>query len=250
MKIVITPAKRMYNEVEYFEAENKPIFLKETQIILEHLKKLSLNEVKKLLKCSDKIAQEAYQMYHTMNLFNNTVPALFAYKGIQYDNLAPHVLTNEDYQFIREHLRILSGFYGVLKPFDGIVAYRLELNDQLEVENCPNLYAFWHDKIYNEIIRDDNIILDLGAKQYSRIIKKYLSDNVKYVKCYFMEKYNDCYKEIGVYVKIARGQMVRYLVENRIDCLEDVKKFNSLGYKFCQQKSDYQNYVFIRDKIA
>lgn len=246
MKIVITPAKRMYQEIEYFDALSKPIYIKETEIILNKLKTLTVNEVKKLLKCNDKIAKEAYDNYQSMNLNNNLVPAMFAYKGVQYEQMAPHILTDEDYMFAKKNLRILSGFYGILRPFDGVVPYRLELNDKLVVDGCHSLYEFWGNKIYQELIKDDKEILDLGAKQYTRIIKKYLTDDIKYVKCYFMEKRFDGYQEIGVYVKKARGQMIRYLIKNKVSCFEQVKNFNELGYVFDEQMSNEQNYIFVR----
>lgn len=248
MKIVITPAKRMNQNIDYLEPESEPVFLKETAIILEHLKKLSIDEVKKLLKCSDKLAKAAYDNYQKMDLRKNTVPALLAYQGIQYDYLAAHILSDEDYLYTKEYLRILSGFYGVLNPFDGVIAYRLELNDKLSFNEYRNLYDFWGDKLYQELIKDDNAILDLGAKQYTKIIKKYLSGDIKYVKCYFMEKEGEIYREIGVYVKQARGEMVRFLINERVTDFEQVKCFKGLGYHYCQERSDINNYIFIRER--
>lgn len=247
MKIVITPAKRMRKEIDYLEPESVPVFLDESKIILERLKELTLQEVKQLLKCSDNIAKEAYNNYHQIDLTKNMIPALLAYEGIQYDNLAAHILTNEDFEYTKKYLRILSGFYGVLRPFDGVVPYRLELNNQLII-NRNNLYQFWGDKMYQELIKDDRAILDLGAKQYTRILKKYLDQDIDYVKCYFMEKDNNQLKEIGVYVKQARGEMVRYLIKNKVTTFQQVKKFTGLGYKFCLEKSNENNYVFTREK--
>lgn len=248
MKIVITPAKRMKDDIAYLDPESSPVFLKDTEVLLEHLKKLSFKEVKQLLKCSDKIANEAYNNYHKIDLKKNTVPAILSYEGIQYDNMAAHIFTNDDYEYTKKHIRILSGFYGVLKPFDGIVPYRLELNNKLSFDQYSNLYEFWGNKMYLELTKDDKEILDLGAKQYTRILKKYLDNNINYVKCYFMEKDGNEYKEIGVYVKQARGEMVRYLVKNRITAFDQVKDFSGLGYHFCLEKSDHQNYIFIREK--
>lgn len=144
--------------------------------------------------------------------------------------------------------RGLSGFYGVLKPFDGVVPYRLELNNKLAFEEYHNLYQFWGNKIYQELIKDDYEILDLGAKQYTRILKKYLDQNINYVKCFFMEKEGNIFKEIGVYVKQARGEMVRFLIKNRVTNFEQVKEFKGLGYSFHHEKSDQNNFIFIREK--
>ena len=248
MKVIITPAKRMKDDITYLEAKSSPVFLKDTEILLKELKKLSVSKVKQLLKCSDKIAFEAYTNYQKIDLKKNTVPAILSYEGIQYDNLAAHIFTIEDYEFSNKYIRILSGFYGVLRPFDGVVPYRLELNNKLSFGKYRNLYEFWGNKMYLELIKDDKEILDLGAKQYTRILRKYLDDDVRYVKCYFIEKVNDEYKEIGVYVKQARGEMVRYIVKNRITTFDSIKHFNGLGYRFCLEKSDSQNYIFIREK--
>lgn len=248
MKIVITPAKRMNADIDYIEVESMPVFLEYTQKLLEIIKTLDFIQVKKMLGSNEQIAQQAYQNYQTMDLNKNTVPALLAYEGIQYSSMAAQILTNDDYEYTKSHLRILSGFYGVLKPFDGVVPYRLELNNQIETDEFKSLYTFWNRKIYDELIKDDNQILDLGAMQYTKIIKKYLTSEVKYVKCHFKEVRGEKLQEIGVYVKIARGQMVRYLIENRIDSFADVKKFNGLGYHYCEALSDEQTYVFIREK--
>lgn len=246
MRIIITPAKKMNSSVDYFEAESIPIFIDKTKSILETIKKLSLNQLKELLKCNDKIALEMYQNYQLLNLEARGIPALFAYKGIEYDQLAPNIFTDLQYQYIKKNLRILSGFYGILRPFDSVFPYRLELNDKLAIGENKNLYDFWNSLIYDTLIDGDNCILDLGGKQYTRIIKKYLTKDIHYVKCFFMDKRGFKYQEIGVYVKKARGEMVRYLVENEIDNIEAVKGFNRLGYRFSKELSNQNSYVFVR----
>lgn len=102
--------------------------------------------------------------------------------------------------------------------------------------------------MYQELIKDDYEILDLGAKQYTRILKRYLDQNINYVKCYFMEKEGNVFKEIGVYVKQARGEMIRFLIKNRVTNFEQVKEFKELGYYFYHEKSDQNNFIFIREK--
>lgn len=246
MKIVITPAKKMRKDVDVFEANGIPILIEQTEKILNHLQTLNEKDIQKILKCSQKIAKEAYQNYQQMNLYANLVPAIFAYQGIQYDHSAFDIMTYEDYDYIKDHLVILSGFYGLLQPFDGVVPYRLELNNRLQIDHYQNLYHFWGQKIYHQLIIDDRQILDLGAQQYSRMMQKYLTDDVEYVKCYFKEEIHHEFREIGVYVKIARGEMVRYLIEKKVQSFEEVKSFHLLGYHYCEDLSDKQNYVFVR----
>lgn len=248
MKIIITPAKRMKKEVDVFEVEGIPIFIDQTQEILKCLQTLNQEEIRKVLKCSPSIAKEAYDNYQQMRLFTNNVPALFAYQGIQYDHLSADLFTYDEYDYIRHSLVILSGFYGILRPFDGVVPYRLELNSPLRIGHNKNLYQFWDQRIYRQIVKDECCILDLGARQYSYMIQKYLTDDIQYVRCYFKERINHELKEIGVYVKIARGEMLRYLIQKKATSFADVKLFDLLGYHFDEDLSDEQNFIFVREK--
>lgn len=246
MKIVITPAKKMTNDASFLEVESLPVYLETTEKILNHLKTLTISEIKKMLGCSDRIAKEAYDNYQSMDLRNNLTCAILAYQGIQYDYMASHVMSYDDFAFLQQHLVILSGFYGILRPLDGVVSYRLEMNNPFKMAGYSSLYQVWGDKIYQELIKDDHEILDLGANQYARVIKKYLSKPVKYVKCYFKEEIDDQLKEIGVYVKMARGAMTRYIVKNRITTYEGVKLFNDLNYQYQEDLSSSEAFVFVR----
>lgn len=146
--------------------------------------------------------------------------------------MAPDIFSDEQFAYVQKHLRILSGFYGVLKPLDGVVPYRLEINSLLRTDTFCNLYAFWQDKLYRELIQESSVIVDLASAQYSRCITRYKSDAIRYVKCRFMEETKDTLKEKGVYVKMARGEMVRYMAEHQITDIEDIKQFQGLGYHF------------------
>lgn len=248
MKIIITPAKKVRREVDYFAAEGEPVLLKETQIILAALRKLDVEQLQKVLKCSLSIAQKAYTSYQNTDLHTHQVPALFAYQGIQFDHLAADIFSDEEYQYIKKHIVILSGFYGILKPFDGIVPYRLELNNSLKIGSYKNLYQFWGKKIYDQLVCDDHCLLDLGAKQYSRMIQKYLDDHIQYVQCRFKERIQGELVERGVYVKIARGEMIRYIISHQITDFESVKSFSMLGYRFAADLSSKREYIFIRNR--
>lgn len=248
MKIIVTPAKKVKKEVDYFSAEGQPVFLQETQKILTALRKLDVSQLQKVLKCSLPIAQNTYNSYHHTDLYTHQVPALFAYQGIQFDHLAADIFSDEEYHYIKKHIVILSGFYGILRPFDGIVPYRLELNDPLKIDSHKNLYQFWGRKIYDQLILDDHCLLDLGAKQYSRMIQKYLDDHIQYVQCRFKEQIEGKLVERGVYVKIARGEMIRYLISHHITDFEGVKSFSLLGYHFAADLSSRHEYIFVRNR--
>lgn len=248
MKIIISPAKRMNSDAVYLDACHQPVYIKESKELLKIIKTFDCQQLKYILETNDTIALKAYNDYQKMNLNLKGIPALLSYDGIQYTSMAPHVFTDEQLAYVDEHVRILSGFYGILRPLDNVHPYRLELNHRFNYAECNSLYAFWKDKPYQMLVKDDAVILDLASVQYSKIIKKYIQPDIKMVKCYFMEETNDGYKEKGVYVKIARGEMVRYLAEQQAETLDTVKKFDRLGYCFQETLSHSDCFVFTRSQ--
>ena len=143
-----------------------PLFLSKTSKLLNHIKSLEYSELKSYLKCSDTIAQSTYDQFQNMRLDKNTTPAILSYSGIQYQYMAPHVFTDDQMKYIQQHLYILSGFYGLLKPLDAITPYRLEMQTK-----CPfSLYDFWKDDLAKQM---DEPILNLASEEYAKIIRKY-----------------------------------------------------------------------------
>lgn len=246
MMIIIAPAKKIRPVVDYIDAKQMPVFIRQTEKLLAELKKKTKEECKEMLSCSDSIAWWTYDSYQNMNLYDNAVPALLAFDGIQFKYMAPDVFTDECFAYVQKHLRILSAFYGILTPFDGIVPYRLELDSPFHTSYCHSLYDFWKDSIYQNIVSEDKQILDLSSKQYGKIIKRFLEKDVHCVTCYFLEEEQGKRREKGVYVKMARGEMVRWLAENNIQNFEDVKMFSRLGYQFDERLSDDYSYCFVR----
>ena len=175
MNIIISPAKKMNVNNDDLVNEYKPVFMDKTNILYDKLKSLSYDELKKLLACNDDIAELNYDRYKYMNLDKNLSPAILTYEGIQYKYMSPDSFSEEEFNYIKSHLKILSGFYGVLNPFDGVVPYRLEMQAKLKVENSKNLYEFWGDSLYKELRKESNVILNLASKEYSKCIEKYLS---------------------------------------------------------------------------
>ena len=211
MKIIISPAKKMVNECNYIQDMSTPVFMDKTKQLLSLLKELDYEQLKKLLVCNDEIATLNYDRFQSMELDNNLNPALLSYDGIQYKYMAPDIFEDSYYPYIHEHLRILSGFYGILKPMDGIVPYRLEMQAKLKTDFCKNLYDYWKDDIYQELTKDDAVILNLASDEYSKVVTKYAKD-ITVINCTFAEIVNGKLKEKGVYVKMARGEMVRYMI--------------------------------------
>lgn len=249
MKIIISPAKKMNTCVDFADAQGLPRFLDRTQQLLDHLKTLDHDALKKLLSCSDAITTLNEERYAKMDLRAQTMPALLAYQGIQYQYMAPDVFEEPYFAYVQRHLRILSGFYGILKPFDGVVPYRLEMQARLKGGHGENLYDFWGDLLYRDLVEDDDLILNLASAEYSRCITKYLTPPVRMVRCVFAQRQSDgSIREKGVYVKMARGEMVRYLAEHGVTRVEDVRRFDRQGYRYDAERSDECTYVFVNEE--
>ena len=160
MRIIISPAKKM-NVVEgppY--VAGTPRFIDRTERLMHAVQALDYDGAKALWACSDKIAQENAERFAEMDLRKNLTPAIIAYDGIQYTYMAPSVFENSQFDYVQEHLRILSGFYGVLKPMDGVVPYRLEMQAKAAVDGASKLYDFWGDSLYREVLDESGIIIN------------------------------------------------------------------------------------------
>lgn len=245
MKIIISPAKKMNMDTDTLAPESLPVFLEETEELLAWMRQLSRPEAKELWRCNDRIADQNYQRFQEMNLRKNLTPAVISYEGIQYQYMAPAVFEESQMEYIRDHLKILSGFYGVLRPFDGVVPYRLEM--QAKASEAGDLYRFWGDKLYRELKKDEEtFILNLASKEYSRCIEKYLQPGDVFLTCVFGELEDGKVKQKGTYAKMARGEMVRYLAENQVEDMEEIKNFDRLGYRFDEGLSSDREYIFLK----
>lgn len=248
MKIIISPAKKMNIDDDIFEYRSKPVFFEQAEEIMNYMKNLSYDECKTIWKCSDKLAQLNYDRVVNMDLNYRLTPALFSYEGIQYQYMGARVLSRDALEYLQDNLRILSGFYGILKPLDGVVPYRLEMQSKFINYKNKDLYEYWADKIANSLFEETNLIINLASKEYSKCVEKYLknSPGTKFITCVFGEIKGDKVIEKGTLAKMARGEMVRYLAQNKICDLEGLKRFDKLEYKYSQEKSNERTYVFIK----
>lgn len=246
MKIIISPAKKMNIDTDTFAARNLPIFMEKTEILLEWVKSLSYEEAKKLWACNDQLAELNFRRFHDMDLQKNLTPALLSYEGIQYQYMASAVFTDQEWEYVQEHLRILSGFYGILKPFDGVTPYRLEMQAKAKIHDSGNLYEFWGDSLYNEALDEDHIIINLASKEYSKCIEKFLTPEDTYITCIFGELKNGKVIQKGTQAKMARGEMVRFMTENCVKEPEELQNFHGLSYSFCKERSGPGEYVFLK----
>ena len=246
MRIIISPAKQMRIDTDLFTCSELPVFTEKTEILMRWIQSLSYEEQKKLWACSDKIARQNAERFEDMDLRKNLTPALLAYDGIQYTYMAPAVFEDGQYDYVQENLRILSGFYGIVKPMDGVVPYRLEMQAKAAVAGHKNLYDFWGDSLYREVLDDSRLIINLASKEYSKCIEKYLQPDDRFITCVFGEPEGNKIVQKGVYAKMARGEMVRFMAANGITKPEQIKAFDWSGYQFRDDLSSDKNYVFVR----
>ncbi len=224
-----------------------PVYLDKTMYLHQELRKMTLKELQTLWKCSDKLALQNYERLHAYDPKQAITPALFSYEGIQYQHIGARVLESSQLEYVSNHLRILSGFYGILKPFDGVIPYRLEMQTLLKTEHAKDLYAFWSDLIYQELTLDHTThILNLASSEYSKSVLPFVKNERSFVTCTFGEEVNGKIKVKGTMAKIARGEMVRYLAEKQVTDIDTVKKFDRLNYKFSPTYSSETEFVFLQ----
>lgn len=248
MQIIIAPARRMRTDTDSFPVDRLPEFIDQTQQILDYLRSLSYSQVHRLWwNCSEKIARPNYQWLHQMNLRRDLTPALIAFTGLQYQYMAPDVFSDEELNYVQNHLKILSGFYGILRPFDGIVQYRLGMGDRAHVNGTKNLYEFWGSRLADPLYQHNSLVINLASQEYSKAIKPYVTGGRQFVTIKFGEIIDGKVKQKATLAKMARGNMVRYLASQDASSLDQVKEFH-LGYHYDEQLSDKTTLVFIKDK--
>ena len=245
MRIILSPTKKMKIDNDSLVHQGLPVFLEQTKEILQWLKEKSTTELKVIWNCNDKIIEQNRQRLLHMKLRENLTPAVLAYEGIAFQYMAPGVFENEQFDYIQEHLRILSAFYGVLKPMDGVTPYRLEMQAKASIGGNRNLYELWGSRLYEEVC-DGGVIINLASKEYSKCIEKYLTPHDRYITINFYEKSGDKLVSKGTYAKMARGEMVRYMAELHIENPEEIKKFDRMGYVYREDLSGEKEYVFVR----
>lgn len=301
MKIIISPAKKMKTSELDIPHQGYPLFVEsstegnstflegglnlsgKTEQLLQYLKSLSFSELKELWACNEDLARENSERIEKMDLKRNCSPAILSYEGIQYQYLAPSVMEASQLAYLQSHLRIFSGFYGVVKPLDGVVPYRLEMQAKAKIGACKNLYEFWGKDIWEALLLEEleerlqkegekslenknpMLILNLASKEYAKCIEKYLPKDrilrkkimwkdepkelsfpIHYISCGFYEKSGEKLVQKGVYAKMARGEMVRLLAENKIENAEEIKGFKGLDFYFEDKLSTEDQYIFLR----
>ena len=245
MRIIISPAKKMKN-TDDLPHESLPLFIGEAETLLHALQGMDYAALKTLWCCNDSIASLNVDRLQGMDLHRNLTPAILAYEGIQYQYMAPNVFEYKHFAFLSEHLRILSGFYGLLRPFDGVTPYRLEMQARLSLDHGKDLYGFWGDKLARQLCTETDFILNLASKEYSKAVSTHLPPSTRFLTCTFGEMKGSKVIEKGTLCKMARGEMVRWLAENAITDPDRIKGFDRQGYAYHRELSTEDHYVFVK----
>lgn len=250
MLAVISPSK-----TQNFDPTRVNVFTQTRQIaqsgvLIAILKQKNQAEIATLMSISAKLATlnyDRFQTFQTPFTLKNAKQALLAFKGDVYTGIDAPSLSQEDLDFAQQHLRMLSGLYGVIRPLDLIAPYRLEMGTKLANAKGKNLYQFWGDKISRVLNEDESeVIINLASNEYFKGIDK-TALNAKIINIAFKQLKNDQYKIIGIYAKRARGLMVRFMLKNRLTEPESLKAFKVDGYQFSASLSDELTWVFTRD---
>lgn len=256
MLIVLSPAKTLDFETPVLTSEySQASLLSESELLIERCQQLSMQEIASLMKVSDKIAGLNVARFADWKLPLTTdcaKQALFAFKGDVYTGLQAETLDSKTLTYAQQHLRILSGLYGLLKPLDLMLAYRLEMGTKLDNARGANLYQFWGSLITDAVnnalqAQGDPLLINLASNEYFKAVKKKeLKGQI--ITPIFKDQKNGQYKVISFYAKKARGLMARYILENELTEIEELKQFDVDGYYFVPADSTETDLVFYRDE--
>jgi cytoplasmic iron level regulating protein YaaA (DUF328/UPF0246 family) len=251
MIVLLSPAKSLdFESPAISDKITEPLFPNETDQLLKVLSKLSANDLQELMSISPALAELNYKRFREMKDFPSEVPgkqAISVFVGEVYRGLSAGDFSEDDLQYAQKHLRILSGFYGVLRPLDLIQPYRLEMGTKLKIGTHENLYKFWGDKITNQINEDlqTPVIVNLASDEYFKSVnKKILKADI--ITPIFYDNHKGKYRMLTVYAKNARGAMTRYIIKNQIENPEELKKADVNGYKYAPEMSDKWKWIFKR----
>ena len=256
MLMVISPAKTLdYTSPLATQEYSLPRYLEQSSQLIEVLRTLSPNQLAELMQLSDKLAGlnvARFTQWQPDFTLENARQAILAFRGDVYTGLDADSLSAADFKYAQQHLRILSGLYGVLRPLDLMQPYRLEMGTKLDNPVGANLYEFWGEQItdsLNQCLAEQktDVLLNLASNEYFKAVKpKQLKATL--IDVDFKDCKNGQYKIISFYAKKARGMMARYVIENKIDSVAGLRKFNTQGYYYSAEQSKPEHLVFLRDQ--
>ncbi|MFT7517572.1 MAG: cytoplasmic iron level regulating protein YaaA (DUF328/UPF0246 family) [Myxococcota bacterium] len=250
MLVLLSPAKKLDFDTKVIDVDaSQPRFLSQSAQLIKILKGKSQDEVAGLMKLSDTLAElnvERYSYWNKRHSLKNSHPALLCFKGAVYAALDAKTFDKQQLKFADKRVRILSGLYGVLRPLDLMQPYRLEMGTKLANEQGSNLYKFWGTDLADSLNSEKpDVVVNLASNEYFKAVgAKHIEAQI--ITPQFKERKGEDYKMVGVFAKTARGLMTRYIVENKIKGVAELKKFNDAGYQFNKQLSTATEWVFTR----
>jgi hypothetical protein len=253
MLLLISPAKSLDFSATDFSTHSMPRLLADSDVLVENLKQKSSADLQKLMKVSENIANlnvARFNGFSTPFDLDNSKQALLAFQGDVYKGMETDTFSEADLAFAQQHLRILSGLYGILKPLDLIQPYRLEMGTKLANKKGKNLYEFWDDKITKLVTEDlkaqgDNVVINLASNEYFKSVKaKNLQADLYNID--FKEDKNGQFKIVAFFAKKARGMMSNFVIKNRLTQPEELKAFEMDGYYFNSDLSSEKEFIFTR----
>jgi len=258
MLIVLSPAKSLnFDPIDLPVETTSPEFIADSSALIADLKKMSVTQISELMSISDQLASlnvARYAIWSKKMTQENSKPALFAFNGDVYEGLEAKSLKKKQLQFAQDHVRILSGLYGILRPLDLMQAYRLEMGTSLATKRGKDLYAFWGTKITQKIREELSVqayptLLNLASEEYFKVLQtKDLGYPV--ISPVFQDEKEGKFKIISFYAKKARGLMTRFVIDHQIQKPQDLQRFDSQGYRFVPSLSTLEKPVFQRKQGA
>ena len=246
MYILISPAKTMKEERRH-TPQGLPILLEKSKLLHKRLVQMDASQMKSLMKINDKLAIQNVERFADMRFDKEGICALDAYDGIQFKAMHLEQLGEEEWQYLDRHLRILSGFYGIVRPSDSIYPYRLEMQCRLVTEDSKNLYSFWKDMIAKELSQEE-FIINLASKEYDKSVRSYIPKE-RLIDIVFYIKENDKLITRSTQVKQARGRMVNFMANRKVESLEELTQFTCDGYQYHAGLSSDTTFVFVKEEL-
>lgn len=254
MIVILSPAKTLkFTPINFKIKTGVPVFLAESALLMNRLREYSVDEVADMMSISPVLARlnvERFQRWSMPFNSKNATPALWTFMGDVYEGLNAATFSKSDAEFAQSTIRILSGLYGVLHPFDLMQPYRLEMGTRLEIDGKPNLYRFWDKTIANYLLqemktRKENVVVNLASVEYFKSVES-LKESVRVITPSFYETKSGKPKMVSIYAKRARGLMTRFITTERITVPEYVKAFDMEGYCFSEPLSQGDSWAFVR----
>ncbi len=250
MIVLLSPAKNLnFKPQSITKRHSQPQFLEDSKRIMHKLQRLTKKQITALMSMNQKLTELNYQRFKEWQLpftEENAIQSLFAFNGEVYNGLKARHLSEGDVLFAQEHVRILSGLHGILRPLDLIQPYRLEMGTHLSVDGKKDLYRFWGNKIIESIKKDNksDALVNLASNEYFKAVGK--NHNFRVIQPVFKDLHKGEYKTITIYMKKARGMMTRFIIRERIKNPEDLKHFEEDGYFLNINMSEGDEWVFTR----